>query len=330
VLPTRPPYIMRYTVFGGGLQSDIPFPGLREAPDDRADWVLTRADASQLAPAIERIGEDQVAKELLRAFRIHDGFRLQYGDLGAGAFDITERGKRITWYPGSASDTAATRLDLIERVLALALHAAGVLTLHGSAVAIGTEGVAILAPSGQGKSTLALALTRAGGRLLTDDTIPIDSSRPTVVLPGVHAVRHHDDISARSPADQGEIEPGETLAFLGLREDQLMTKGVPLAAIYILSSVQPAADVPAVRRVRLVGLNAALSLICHTKLGNLLGHSEGAVIFDRAIAAAQAVAVFDLQIVRDMDRMDSVVSQVMGWHATGPDEPSRDAGAARS
>ena len=63
---------------------------------------------------------------------------------------------------------------LVGPVLANALRLQGVAMLHASAVVVGGRAVAISAPSGFGKSTLATALTRAGATLLGDDVLPLE------------------------------------------------------------------------------------------------------------------------------------------------------------
>jgi hypothetical protein len=50
----------------------------------------------------------------------------------------------------------------------------GKLALHGAAVAVGERAVVLLGRSGQGKSTLAAALCRAGASLLADDAVALD------------------------------------------------------------------------------------------------------------------------------------------------------------
>ncbi len=65
------------------------------------------------------------------------------------------------------------RADLLGRVMALAAHADGRLTLHASAVSVAGRAVAFVGPKHAGKSTLALALVRKGARLLTDDTLVV-------------------------------------------------------------------------------------------------------------------------------------------------------------
>ena len=54
--------------------------------------------------------------------------------------------------------------------------------VHGSAVAIGGNGVLLLGPSGSGKSDLALRLIDRGAQLVSDDIVHIESNLDSLVL----------------------------------------------------------------------------------------------------------------------------------------------------
>ena len=54
--------------------------------------------------------------------------------------------------------------------------------VHGSAVAIGANGVLILGPSGSGKSDLALRLIDRGAKLICDDILHVESSNGLPLL----------------------------------------------------------------------------------------------------------------------------------------------------
>jgi hypothetical protein len=125
-----------------------------------------------LAADAQMLGEDDVQQGVrVRLYRSADGFRLEYDD--TGTFDISADGSQIFWCPGASVAMQAVEMDLIGRVLAAAMHAAGTLCLHGSAVAVNGGGIAFLAPKFHGKSTLAQAMVAAGARLATNNVVPI-------------------------------------------------------------------------------------------------------------------------------------------------------------
>ena len=70
------------------------------------------------------------------------------------------------------------RYELIEFALyTLATHAAGLLPVHAACVAKNNDGVLLVGDSGAGKSTLSLHCLEQGMRLLSDDTVFIDTKR---------------------------------------------------------------------------------------------------------------------------------------------------------
>ena len=72
------------------------------------------------------------------------------------------------------------------------LHLRGVPSLHGSAVQIGGNTIALVGHSGAGKSTLAAALVQSGASLVSDDVLPVrrDSIGDRVAVgPGLAELR---------------------------------------------------------------------------------------------------------------------------------------------
>ena len=307
----------QYSIFGGRLRSDLPIPELRPAEAGPPNWTLTTSSDCPERPEATLLGVDRVQGDVCaRLFAIDGGLRLAFDD--TGTFDVLD-GSRIIWYPGVAHSIEAARIDITGRVLAVALHTTGVPCLHGSAVSLGGWGVGFLAPKHHGKSTLALALAAAGGKLLTDDTLPVEIGEPVMARPGVHSVRMFSDTAthfgwehapgAQSPDRKGRVDR--------LPESQLMHERVPLAALYLLVPVEARTDTPPVLRTRVAAIPAAMSLVMHAKLGPLLGKRESAVLFDMAVRISSAVPTYALEVVRDFDRIPEVVAQLAAWHGDG-------------
>ncbi len=307
----------QYEIFGGTLHSDLDLPALRAAGDGAADWTLTvgRGDAPQAGMMLGR--QDVSDGVWIEAYELPTGIRIHYSD--AGSFDIAADGRTIVYYGGPDVPVVDVRDCLIGRVFSTVLHLQGKLCLHGSAVAPGSEAIAFLAPKHHGKSTLALAITRAGGRLATDDAVivgPADGER-AVVYPGVHSVRLFDDsASVLTTRDTGVHAPfsfKHTLA--DLPDERLLLEPAPLGAVYLLARLDdPACEQP-VRRTRLAPFVAAAQVAQHVKLGDLLGAHEARVLFDRALDVVRGAPVYVLEVVRDYGRLDDVVRQLLTWHA---------------
>ncbi|MDQ2929443.1 MAG: hypothetical protein M3Y05_01295, partial [Gemmatimonadota bacterium] len=172
-----------YQLFGGALRSDIEFPELRIVESDAPSWTLRSTSLVPDMSCATLLGEAEVIPGCqVRLYRHANGFRFVFDD--TGHFDITDSGRDIAWSKGPNAEDSWVRADVTGRVFAVAMHASGHLCLHGSAVATGGGAIAFLAPKFHGKSTLALALTRAGARLLTDDIVPVDPRTPIQAVPG--------------------------------------------------------------------------------------------------------------------------------------------------
>jgi hypothetical protein len=304
-----------YAVFGGVLHSDLDFPELREATlGSAASWTLRTAGGAPPPLDAAPIGEEDfpLYGSSLRLFRTPAGFRLAYSD--SGIFDVSADGRDLVWYPPPDAPLELVRMDVVGRVLATALHAAGAIALHASAVAIGGTGVAFLAPKFFGKSTLALALTYAGARLITDDTLGVIPGEPPMCIPGVHSVRLRSESAARFPRTR-DAEPAGGRVVDELPDEKLMTERVPLSALYLLSPVDRAQAAEPVRRVPLPSFQGTIAVLGHAKMGSLFRESEATANFERAAAVTRALPVYQLEIVRDLDQLDEVTRCIIGWHA---------------
>lgn len=304
------------TVFGGCLRSELAFPELRAATDP-PDWTLSVSHHKPSLDGAAPIGEDIVDAAIrVRAYRAGDDFVLEYDD--TGTFVVSTCGREIAWHPGASASTASARLDVLGRVLPMALHASGVPTLHGSAVAIGGRVIAFLAPKYHGKSTLAYALVSAGARIVTDDALAIDPGPPAMARPGVHIVRLFSDAASRLGVSRGDRSAGGGKVSLdALPDEQRMREPAPLDALYLLAPVEAVAGASAARRVAVDSITAALSLVRHAKLGPLLGRGEAPVLFEQAVSLARVVPVYALHVARDLARLDEAVTEILAWHGAG-------------
>jgi hypothetical protein len=302
-----------YSIFGGCLSADMELSGLVRTRNGRPDWTLRTSPAPPGERALELLGEEAVEPDVgVRLYRYPGGFRIEYDD--TGTFDIQAGGRRLTWSPGPRPTPESVELDLMGRVLPAALHAAGNLCLHASAVAFGDAGVAFAAPKLYGKSTLAQALVLSGeARLASDDVASLDLDEPVMLRPGVPRLRLRSDSAGHGEADVPT--EGAKVAIDGLSPERILSRSVPLAAIYLLDPQPADPERPAVCRTRISGPAAAIGLVACAKLAHLLGKGESGVLLSRAARAATSVPVYSLAIVRDFQRLPEVVQAVTGWHA---------------
>lgn len=312
---------MYFEVFGGRLQSEIDFPELRRAGPGRVDWTLRRTGHVEPLTRSTLLGEEVLAGDVAaRLERGDDRFRLHFGD--TGTFDISLDGSEIGWTPSPGADESLARSDFLGRVLSVALHAAGDLCLHASAVALTGSALVFVGAKGHGKSTLAMALVAAnrvrsaGAKLLSDDTVRIAAGEPPMAAPGVPSARLWDDAATRLGVERlGRRETqGDKLVLHDVAGAASSDERLPLAALYLLDPMRPLEGRPPVARRPLGATEATLVLMQHAKTALLLGKGEAGLALVRAGAVARSAPIYALEITRDLARLDEVAAQVLAWH----------------
>jgi len=306
----------RYSAFGGILACDLPIEELAPAEGtDPADWTL-QVTGDPPGPLGTPLGSDTVYGTVrVSGFRGEDRWSLVFDD--TGRFDISSDGRRITWFRPDEVSLRSAMADVTSRVLAMALHAAGVFSMHASAVSVDGVGLAFLAPKFHGKSTLCSALVLTGGRAISDDTVPVESGRPPLLRPGVPRLRLWNDVANRmfGIGEGGEVARKHLVGELAA--GQVETRPVPFEAAYVLNPVSSLADGAPVARERMDDVSATVAVMSHAKLGAILSGAESADLMARAAVVATTVPVYSLMVVRDLARIDDVAATIRGWHAAG-------------
>lgn len=312
-----------YRIFGNCLRSEIEFSELRRIRNGTPHWTLRVAHQRPPLHNAALLGSEDIGDgTTVWLYARTGGYRLAYND-STGAFDVSADGRKINWLPAPDPDNQMVRLHVMGRVLATALHASGMYCLHGSGVMIGGAAIGFFAPRFWGKSTLALALAKAGARLLSDDTLAMDPEEDSVRLwPGVHSVRLWGDSAALVAGDDpaGGAPPFEVKRTFNAFPDHLLAcQPTPLSALYLLAPYRGNGRGPVVQRTLLTPTLATLSLVAHAKIAALLGKSEASRLFDRAARVAARVPVYRLAFPRDFAHIASVVEQLGEWHRRSRD-----------
>jgi hypothetical protein len=310
----RSPLTFDYGVYGGCLRSDTELSNLPPTAGEEPDWRLRTVDRLPAA-AVTLLGEATVVGDVrVRLYRTARGYRLEYDD--TGVYDISADGTRIDWLRPPDVSFEAAEMDIGGRVLATALHAAGVLCLHGSGVAFPDAAIGLLAPKHHGKSTLAQALVAAGAKLVTDDVLPVEPDSTPHVRPGTQRLRLWADSAERLAAGliSTGITPGGKYYVDRLPVADLATTRCPLAAIYLLAPSDAAPAAMVVERQRLGATEALLALLRNATLGPLLGGSEAPRLLEQASRLADAVPVYRLRFTRGYDRLPELVRRMAAWH----------------
>lgn len=321
-LVTAEPRAMRhYAVFGGCLQSEVEFPDLVEVEPQPASWTLRLGrGAPPTRDGAMELGQYDIGWVQGRLFRCGSGLLLSYAPHGEC---LLRPGGCFEWFGGEPpsvplSSDEFLRSVVLGPVLALELHRSGTLTLHGSAVSIDGRAIGMVAPKLHGKSTLALALVRAGAALVTDDAIAVDLDEPVRVRPGVHSVRVFDDSMQELSvaALPSRIVAGAKNTLVDLPAVMRASGRTPIDVLYLLQPVHATPDGPAVSRAPVPPAVAAVVLARHTKvLGRLVGLAMAGEQLRWAAAVARHVPVYVLAVARDYQRLPEVVGQLLRWQA---------------
>lgn len=301
-----------YEAYGECLSSRVAFPELRESAATETRWSFAQVERLEPMRDARELGDDHIYGEVhARLFAHGTGHRILVDD--TGEFDIADDGHHMRCSPRPDAWPDFVRAHLLGRVLSTAMFLDGRLPLHGSAVAVDGGVIAFLAPKGFGKSSLALALTAAGARLVSDDTLPVVDGPEPIAWPGVHSVRVHDDVIETVGMDRPTLDTREGKRIVtGLDSHQLQREPAPLRAIYLLAPVE--GDVDAVARTELSATISAISIVAHVKIGRMLGPDFAATMLTRAASIARCVPVFQLRVQRELDRLPAAATTLLGWH----------------
>ena len=154
-------------------------------------------------------------------------------------FVISADGEQIDCAPWPNVPDETIRHLFLDQILPRILSQREGVVLHGSAVVIGGGGVVFMGESGQGKSTLAVSLSRKGFPMLTDDGLYVTQKDQLLCYPSYPGVRLWSE-------SVSELYQGSSaLPFVAHYSDKqrldatqgalpFATSPVPLRAIYLL------------------------------------------------------------------------------------------------
>lgn len=156
---------------------------------------------------------------------------------------------------------------------------------------------------------------------MSDDLLAVTTSATPEVLPGVHSIRTHRDVTELIL----EQFPGALLrngwkdTLTNIPEHRLGWVRVPLDALYLISPIFEPSGQEEVRRTQLKPMEAALALATHTKITDLVSHLEEGTMLRWIGGVVSKTPVYRLEVPRDLDRLPSAAARMLAWHsrATG-------------
>ncbi|MDQ2650302.1 MAG: hypothetical protein M3Z03_12210 [Actinomycetota bacterium] len=234
----------RYRLAGLVLDSAIDLPEVPLAPTHEHEGPEPGVDRWEVVPAGPSgaprdevvIEETELADGAPWSRTTRDGadYHIAFPELVA--FHIDPVAHRVSVAVETA-DASTVRHLLLDQVVPRILSLGATIVLHASAVLLETGAVAFVGPSGAGKSTMAAAMVRNGGRLLSDDFVALDDAghrfEARSTYPGLRlwkdsttALAIHDDLTPmgigspklrwRLPTDRWERRPAPLVAIVEL------------------------------------------------------------------------------------------------------------------
>jgi hypothetical protein len=183
-------------------------------------------------------------------------------------FLVAPDGRRIAYNPLSESSRLALETYLLSMVLSYALLKLGYEVLHATAVIVDGEALALLGPSGHGKSTLAAAFLSAGYPVLTDDLLVLmETPEGIMVPPGLPRIKLFPEAAARLlpfPVAGETMNPLTDKLVIPLSEPHFWRTPAPLRAVYRLSDPGAARSPSKVRIARMPVKTAFIQLLAGT------------------------------------------------------------------
>lgn len=170
-------------------------------------------------------------------YRDESGYLLRFH--GLADFEVSREGRTICCRPQPGVSDATLQHLYLNQVSPLALSKQGKLVFHAGAVEIGGEGVAFVAASGRGKSTLTASFAANGFRFLTDDGLVVECLEGEHrIMPSHPSLRLWPDSEAALVGGHAEQAPSlpftSKLRFLAGERFPFCDQAKRLGRIYFL------------------------------------------------------------------------------------------------
>lgn len=311
-----------YAVCGLGLQSNVAIAALKDLPP--AARIDVRVTLGALPPeaADEEDARDYfIDTELddhgapsMRVARLRDGryYRLAFSEGVTIVVDARGESVWATWSAGASEEEAASYLT--GAALGFVLRLRGVTCIHGAAIAVGGRAVALVGPSGSGKSSTAAAFARLGYAVLTDDLVALRETHEGFgvqsALPRVHLWPESAGTLVDSWASLPRIAPRWDKRRLDLAAAGFRFQQAPLAlaAIYFLGS-RDAGHAPEI--APLGASDALIELVSDSHAAEYVDRPQRAEEFDTLARLLRAVPARRVTPCEDLARVPALCEAIV-------------------
>lgn len=313
----------RCSIYGLGISANRTIPGV---PSSAIDSIDVHVSFGSLPAWVQELDSklsytadytDNSGKPVLRVFRLLDGKYHHFRYADDTEFVVDQSGTEIwaSWSPPLTIEDTATYL--LGPVMGFVMLLRGIISLHASAVMIGSEAVALVGPAGSGKSTTAAAFSTKGFKVLADDVVTLDDRRDHFLVRPAYPCIRLWPASVKSlygcESHLPTLTPNWDKRYLDLTQ-HFPTKPVPLSAIYVFGERRDEPDAPFVQPVDRT--DALLSLIANTYTNYLIDKRMRARQFDLLTRVLANVPVRRVNPHSDPRRLEQLCDCILGDFAS--------------
>jgi hypothetical protein len=213
---------------------------------------------------------------------------IRYAGICQAALDRDRR--TLTVHGAVGGEPGMLPVFLEGSLLAHVLAAEGLLVLHASAVELGGAALAIVGPSGWGKSTLAALFCAAGAQLVADDALRVDvSGSRATCFPGSRRLRLRAAAAPLGHAMEGAALTETVDGRTAVRPAALVDKPLSLRAALI---PQPSREAARLEVERLGPTEAVQELLSYPRLARWQSADQIGRLFRHTAGLAATVPVY--------------------------------------
>lgn len=239
------------------------------------------------------------------SFRRDESVCFHFPDLAE--FVVSANAAEVRCHPANGVNLEMVRHLFLDSVLPVLLTLGGDTVLHASAVAVGGQAIALVGPSGRGKSTLCAALAAAGCPVVADDALLI---RPVgdrfLAVPSYPGLRLWPASASAVLADTAVREEGAKYRIgPGTPRIAFADAPLPLHRIYALEPDSTDVSVTAMSRAE-----SLLMLVSHSFRLDRHDRHQLTGEFERLNNVIPSTSVLRLRYSRDFRTLPTVCEMI--------------------
>ena len=295
---------VRYWLYGVGLKSDFTFPYAASKRPGIAEirlrkWNDAFHSALPFPPA---------PTFFQHSHQLDGTTHLRWP--GLFEFVIGANGKEIHARQIGRSTLESFHTYLLGQVVSFALLKQRIEQLHATVVTFDGRALALTGDCGRGKSTLAAALLKRGGKLLVDDMLVLKSNgKDLLAMPGPPRLKLLPDSAKRvgmSSRNALQMNPLVEKKIFPIRKAE--ADPVPLHGMYVLAAPHPRTTRTTMRRCSPAEACAQVIAAAYNLDMELPGRAASQ--FQWAASIANGVEVSMLRYRRELSKLDEVAATV--------------------